>query len=49
MRLNVSLMTEASPAPELLVVDAEPGTSVGAFTAEVANVLGRVRERSFTE
>ncbi|WP_033346762.1 FtsK/SpoIIIE domain-containing protein, partial [Catenuloplanes japonicus] len=34
-------MTEASPAPELLVVDAEPGTSVGAFTAEVANVLGR--------
>ncbi|MEU4245466.1 FtsK/SpoIIIE domain-containing protein [Actinoplanes sp. NPDC026619] len=41
MRLNVSLMSDVSPAAELLVVDAEPGASVGTFTAEMANALGR--------
>ncbi|MCM4083801.1 FtsK/SpoIIIE domain-containing protein [Paractinoplanes hotanensis] len=40
MRLNVSLTSDVSPSAELLVVDAEPGVSVGAFTAEVASALG---------
>ncbi|GGK76291.1 FtsK/SpoIIIE domain-containing protein [Mangrovihabitans endophyticus] len=41
MRLNVSLMSDASPAEDLLVVEAEPGASVGAFTAELAAAVGR--------
>ncbi|MGB2566946.1 FtsK/SpoIIIE domain-containing protein [Micromonospora citrea] len=41
MRLNVSVMSDASPAAEPLVVEAEPGTSVGAFTAELAGAVGR--------
>ncbi|MEU4160435.1 FtsK/SpoIIIE domain-containing protein [Actinoplanes sp. NPDC026670] len=40
MRLNVSLVSDASPAAEPLVVDAEPGTSVGAFAAELADAVG---------
>ncbi|MBQ1016721.1 cell division protein FtsK [Micromonospora sp. D93] len=34
-------MSDASPAAEPLVVEAEPGTSVGAFTAELAGAVGR--------
>ncbi|MEV4708500.1 FtsK/SpoIIIE domain-containing protein [Actinoplanes sp. NPDC049316] len=41
MRLNVSVMADASSPADLLVVDAEPGTSVSAFTTEVAAALGR--------
>ncbi|MFI2664254.1 FtsK/SpoIIIE domain-containing protein [Micromonospora carbonacea] len=40
MRLNVSVLSDASPAAEPLVVEAEPGTSVGAFTAELAGAVG---------
>ncbi|MFY1575887.1 FtsK/SpoIIIE domain-containing protein [Verrucosispora sp. WMMD703] len=40
MRLNVSLVSDASPAAEPLVVEAEPGTSVGTFAAELADAVG---------
>jgi S-DNA-T family DNA segregation ATPase FtsK/SpoIIIE len=40
MRLNVSLVSEDSPTAEPLVVEAEPGTSVRAFAAELAEAVG---------
>ncbi|MEV6345572.1 FtsK/SpoIIIE domain-containing protein [Actinoplanes sp. NPDC051851] len=41
MRINVSLTSDVATAAEPLIVDADPGASVGALTAEVAAALGR--------
>ncbi|WP_432838415.1 FtsK/SpoIIIE domain-containing protein [Dactylosporangium sp. CA-092794] len=41
MRLNVSLASGASPSAEPLVVDVEPGASVGVFATELAAAVGR--------